>query len=82
VALWVITRQRDSLELLKAFMEEVPKVDVHVVRNGYFGDERKFELHNGSKIREAVESRGGGIRSPSPTWPTESPMTFARRDWR
>lgn len=32
---------------------------VHVVRNGYFGDERKFELYNASKVRAAVESRGG-----------------------
>jgi hypothetical protein len=32
---------------------------VHVVRNGYFGEESKFELYNGSKIRETVESRGG-----------------------
>jgi hypothetical protein len=59
VALWVINRQRDSLELLKGFMDAVPKADVHVVRNGYFGEERKFELYNASKIREAVETRGG-----------------------
>ena len=59
VALWMINRQRDSLELLKEFMDAVPKADVHVVRNGYFGDEKKFELYNGSKIREDVESRGG-----------------------
>jgi hypothetical protein len=25
------------------------------VRNGYCGDEKKFELYNGSKIREEVE---------------------------
>jgi hypothetical protein len=59
VALWMINRQRDSLELLKEFMDAVPKADVHVVRNGYFGEESKFELYNGSKIRETVESRGG-----------------------
>ena len=59
VALWVINRQRDSLELLREFMESVPRADVHVVRNGYFGEEKKFELYNGSKIRAAVEGRGG-----------------------
>jgi hypothetical protein len=59
IALWVINRQRDSLELLKEFMDAVPSASVHVVRNGYFGDERKFELYNGSKIRESIESRGG-----------------------
>jgi hypothetical protein len=59
VALWVINRQRDSLELLREFMDAVTKADVHVVRNGYFGAEGKFELYNASKIRSAVESRGG-----------------------
>ena len=37
VALWVINRQRDSLELLKEFMAAIPNALVHVVRNGYFG---------------------------------------------
>jgi hypothetical protein len=59
VALWVINRQRDSLELLREFIDAVPKAAVHVVRNGYFGDEKKFELYNGSKIREEIEGRGG-----------------------
>lgn len=59
VVLWVINRQRDSLELLKEFMDSVPHADVHVVRNRYFGEEKKFELYNGSKIRTAVETRGG-----------------------
>jgi hypothetical protein len=59
VALWVINRQRDSLELLREFMDAVPGAAVHVVRNGYFGDEKKFELYNGSKIRDEVEARGG-----------------------
>jgi hypothetical protein len=59
VTLWVINRQRDSLELLREFIDAVPKAAVHVVRNGYFGDEKKFELYNGSKIREEVEGRGG-----------------------
>jgi hypothetical protein len=59
VTLWVINRQRDSLELLKEFMEAIPNAAVHVVRNGYFGEEKKFELYNGSKIRTAVEKRGG-----------------------
>ena len=59
VALWVINRQRDSLELLREFIDAVPKAAVHVVRNGYFGDERKFELYNASKVRTEVEGRGG-----------------------
>jgi hypothetical protein len=59
VAFWLINRQRDSLELLKEFMEAVPRADVHVVRNGYFGEEHKFELYNSSKLRTSVEDRGG-----------------------
>jgi hypothetical protein len=59
VALWVINRQRDSVGLLKQFMSAIPRAEVHVVRNGYFGDEKKFELYNGSKIRTEVEARGG-----------------------
>jgi hypothetical protein len=56
---WVINRQRDGLELLREFMEVMPQAHVHVIRNGYFGAEHKFELYNLSKLREAVESRGG-----------------------
>lgn len=59
VTLWVINRQRDSLELLKEYMDSIPNSDVHVVRNGYFGEENKFELYNGSKLRTEVEYRGG-----------------------
>jgi CobQ/CobB/MinD/ParA nucleotide binding domain len=59
VAFWMINRQRDSLELLLEFMNAMPNAGVHVVRNGYFGDEGKFELYNVSEIRKSVESRGG-----------------------
>jgi CobQ/CobB/MinD/ParA nucleotide binding domain len=59
VTLWVINRQRDSLELLKEYMAALPDAEVHVVRNGYFGDEKKFELYNASNIRTAVEGKGG-----------------------
>lgn len=59
VALWVINRQRDSVELLKEFMEAMPAAAVHVVRNGYFGEEKQFELYEASKLRAVVEARGG-----------------------
>jgi hypothetical protein len=59
VTLWVINRQRDSLELLKEYMGAIPNAEVHVVRNGYFGEEKKFELYNGSNLRKAVEDKGG-----------------------
>ena len=59
VALWAINRQRDSLELLKEFMDALTDCRVHVLRNMYFGDETKFELYAGSKLRPRVESTGG-----------------------
>src|SRR5580658_10140788 len=48
ITLWVINRQRDSLELLKNYLHTMPGGVVHVVRNGYFGEERKFELYETS----------------------------------
>jgi hypothetical protein len=59
ITLWVINRQRDSLELLKEYMDAIPNAVIHVFRNGYFGEEKKFELYNGSKLRTAIEERGG-----------------------
>ena len=59
VTFWVINRQRDSLELLREFMSAIPRSVLHVVRNGYFGEERKFELYNASSAREQVEKKGG-----------------------
>jgi hypothetical protein len=56
---WVINRQRDSIELLKEFMETLPGVSVHVVRNSYFGDEVKFELYDSSNVKRVIEQRGG-----------------------
>ena len=59
VTLWVINRQRDSLELLREYMAAIPNAEVHVVRNAYFGEEKKFELYNASNIKKAVEEHGG-----------------------
>jgi hypothetical protein len=33
--------------------------EVHVVRNGCFGDESQFELYNESEMRQRVEGNGG-----------------------
>jgi hypothetical protein len=59
VVLWMIDRKRESLELLSDFTEALPEADVHVVRNLYLGAERKFELFNGSKMKAAIEAKGG-----------------------
>jgi len=59
VTFWIINRQRDSLELLLDYMAALPSSKTHVVRNAYFGEERKFELYAGSKVRQRVEDAGG-----------------------
>ena len=43
VVLWVINRQRDSIELLRDFMKTINSAKVHVVRNLYFGADQVFE---------------------------------------
>jgi hypothetical protein len=55
---WVINRQRDSIELLRSFLDVFPEARVHVCRNLYFGDAEKFELYNTSKTRKSVEEKG------------------------
>lgn len=59
ITLWVINRQRDSLELLADYMEAIPKAEIHVIRNTYIGDPSKFELYNSSNIKKTIEDRGG-----------------------
>jgi MinD-like ATPase involved in chromosome partitioning or flagellar assembly len=59
VVLWMIDRKRESLELLSDFTGAIPEAEVHVVRNMYLGTEKKFELYNGSKMKAAIESKGG-----------------------
>ena len=57
ITFWVINRQRDSVELLKRYMEIVPG-ELHVVRNTFYGDPQKFEMFNNSKLRGEAEQRG------------------------
>jgi hypothetical protein len=59
VTFWVINRQRDSLELLKEYLETMTETVVHAMRNAHWGEERKFELYNGSKLKTQIEGRGG-----------------------
>ena len=60
VTLWVINRQRDSLELLEDYLKIMPDAQTHVVRNGHFGPTEKFELYNTSPHRQRIE----GARRP------------------
>jgi hypothetical protein len=62
IVLWVIDRKRDGLELLASFIETLGKderVQVHVVRNLYWGEDMKFDTYNGSDLRKEIEQRGG-----------------------
>lgn len=59
VTFWVINRQRDSVELLKNFVQIVPAHIIHVMRNEYFGSLDKFELYNSSELKKAIEENGG-----------------------
>jgi hypothetical protein len=59
VALWVINRQRDAMDQLDEFMNVFVDTTVHVVRNGLFGPENKFELYNTSALRTQIEASGG-----------------------
>lgn len=62
VTLWVINRQRDSLELLADYLDDMPvntNHAVHVIRNLYFGDSTKFQLYDGSDLKKRIEAGGG-----------------------
>lgn len=59
VTLFIINRQRWSVEALIEYLDLMPNTRVHVVRNAYFGDEPKFQLYNSSQVRKRVESSGG-----------------------
>lgn len=57
---WVINRQRDSLELLRDFMEAMDGAKVNVVRNLHHGRPEQFELYNSAKIKIEVEKTWKG----------------------
>jgi hypothetical protein len=59
VTLWVINRQRDSMDQLEEHLQVFGDCQTHVIRNGYFGDESQFELYNNSKLRTRIELAGG-----------------------
>jgi hypothetical protein len=64
VVLWVINRQRDSLELLREFGATFPDATTHVVRNAYFGTADKFTLYQDSNIRKGIEAKGRSLDFP------------------
>jgi hypothetical protein len=61
VTFWVINLQRDSVELLKQYMEVMQGTVIHVVRNGIFGDLDEFSLYNGSTVRKTIDKTGQSL---------------------
>lgn len=64
VTFWMVNRQRDSVELLRGFLNAFPDALVHVCRNMYFGAPEKFELYNSSKARQHIEKKGRTLDFP------------------
>lgn len=58
ITFWIINRQRDSIELLRGFLNTFSDAHIHVFRNLYFGDPEKFELYNGSNSKVLIEKKG------------------------
>lgn len=61
---WVLNRQRDSLELLRGFLNAFPDALIHVCKNLYFGTPEKFALYDASKAREIIERKGLSLDFP------------------
>lgn len=61
---WLINRHRDSIELLHSFQQAFPDTVIHACRNLYFGEPERFDIYNGSKMREAVEQAGKTLDFP------------------
>jgi hypothetical protein len=60
ITLWIINRQRDSLDLLSEYLDLTHGAGVvHVVQNGYFGEEKKYELYHSSNLRDRIANQNG-----------------------
>lgn len=65
ITFWVINRHRDSVELLHSFQRIFSDAPIHVCRNLHFGTPDRFDVYNGSKIKEAVERCGMTLDFPA-----------------
>lgn len=64
VTFWMLNRQRDSVELLRGFLNAFPDALIHACRNMYFGTPEKFELFNKSKAYEIIGKKGMTLDFP------------------
>ena len=61
---WMINRQRDSVELLRDFINSFSSAKVNVCRNLYFGKPDKFDMYNTSRTKEIIEATGHTLDFP------------------
>ncbi len=61
ITFWIINRQRDSVELLRYYMQYFEDMPIHVFLNNYYGSRDKFVLFNESKTKGAIQNRNGLI---------------------
>lgn len=59
ITFWVINRQRDCIELLRNFLDQIPESKTNVLMNAYFGNRKKFETYNNSQTKKYIEQLGG-----------------------
>lgn len=59
VTLWVINRQRDSLNLLAEYLKVMTNSETHVVQNGHWGPVEAFSIYQSSNLRNSIETAGG-----------------------
>ena len=64
VTFWVLNRQRDSLELLRGFLNVFSDALIHACRNLHFGDAGKFVLYSESQAKQIVEKKGKTLNFP------------------
>jgi hypothetical protein len=65
IPFWVINRHRDSVELLHSFQRVFTDTTIHVCRNLHFGTPDRFDVYNGSKIKETIEQQGKTLDFPA-----------------
>lgn len=64
IALFVLNRSRDSVELLKAFREYLPEAKTFAVLNEYYGSREKFQIYDESNLRKDIEIQAGTLIFP------------------
>jgi CO dehydrogenase nickel-insertion accessory protein CooC1 len=64
IALFILNRSRDSVELLKEFREFLPEAKTFAVLNEHYGSREKFQIYDESNLRKDVESKAGTLKFP------------------